>query len=1170
MYLAELELQGFKSFANKTKVTFDSGITGIVGPNGCGKSNIVDALRWVLGEQKPSALRSASMSNVIFNGTATKKALGLAEVSVTIHNNKHILPIEFTDVTITRRLYRSGESEYQLNGTPCRLKDIIDLFMDTGMGTGAYSVIELKMVEEILNDKTNNRRHLFEEAAGVMKYKERRKQTLKKLEETHNDLQRLDDVLVVIRKNVRSLQLQAQRAQKAKEFTDELKHLELGLAHFEIERIDAELIPLKNRMVQAELEKNELARLVEQTEMSLSLAKDLLVQKELKLKVIQEAYTDSQNTIRDAETTLRITREKIINEEQSIKQYEQDIFQAEKEIAELKQNIQINTKEADYLAKEVQASASTLDEAKTSFEVFQKSALETQQSLRETTGKHQQTQSLLSLKETHTIKLDSRLENLDEELDRLERQAEVVEAELEGLKKKESGSEYSIEESHAKLDEAEHNLDKARHDRERLQLEMDGLKDAIRKNDSVLDGIESEIQLLQSIAKSNEAFPSSVQFLLEQDKNTFKVLSDVLSTDENYAVALESILGESVNFIVVNTTVEAQKGIELLRSQKKGRATFIPLDRLKPSSSLHPNSLAHKVKCASEYVGVRNLFLSSVLLIDSLDSIPTEVSNHTCSGVTLKGDIITAEAFMKAGSEQKNIGIRVGLKDKIEKLERRAIALEDETEKLKRQLMQFDMEFRAISMQTLQERVREAQQIVRKLESELSSQLAQKAVLEKNMNGFNLRKESIKSQFDSIQKELDALKPDIETLKMDLATFTEAELNLRSELEKVTDNRNRAQSRFNEIQLSFQDKKNKQDNFLRDIERDEKQIQSIKDRLAQRAENAKLSKDRIIGYRQLIEDEEIRLDELREKLIEIKTALDEADLDCSKERGKINLLDEQTRQTQRKKEVNTDLIHQLSMTKSQYDMISKQISDHVWETYNMMIDDIKHSIPEETDADVVKQTVAALKQKLKSIGDVNPLAIEEFEEEQKKLTFYEEQIADLLGAEEKLKQTISEINNTAQERFLNTFNQIRTNFIDVFKTLFEETDKCDLILEENPDDPLESKIDIFAQPKGKRPSHINQLSGGEKTLTAIALLFAIYLVKPSPFCILDEVDAPLDDANIERFAKIIRRFSKDTQFIVITHNKMTMEKAERMYGVTMQETGVSSLVGVKMGEYAAE
>ncbi len=1168
MYLAELELQGFKSFANKTRVQFDSGITAIVGPNGCGKSNIVDSLRWVLGEQKPSALRSASMSNVIFNGTATKKALGFAEVSVTIHNNKGILPLEYNDITLTRRLFRSGESEYQINGTPCRLKDIVDLFMDTGMGTGAYSVIELKMVEEILNDKTNNRRHLFEEAAGVMKYKERRKQTLKKLEETRADLQRLDDVLVVIRKSVRSLQLQAQRALKAKEFTEELRTLELGSAKFEMQRIESELIPLKERMVQTELEKDELNRQVTQTETALQLAKDLLAQKELKLRTIQDVFNETMQQLRDAETNLRITKEKIINEEGTIKQYEQDIFQAEKEIAELKQNITVNKKELEFLEKEVLTISKSLHDAKEAFELFQQAANDKQNLLREISAKHQHTNQLLSLKETHKIKLESRLENLSEEQERVDRQALTISEELSGLQQKEQQSGFSIEDAHAQLERSEHELDKARHDRERLQVEINQLKDAIRKDDSVLDGIESEIQLLQGIARSHEAFPSSVQFLLEQDKTRFKVISDVLSTDEEYAVALESVLGEAVNFVIVETIADAEFGIQLLKEHQKGKAAFLPLDRLRTTHQLHNKSLAYKVSCEKKYLSVRDLFLSDVLLITSLHELPVEIKTHKATGVTVEGDIITADSILKAGSKQKNVGIRTGLKDKIEKLERRALAIEDDIDKKKRTLVAADMQFQAIVLTVFQERVRENQQWVRKLESEMSSHLAQKAILEKNLANLNQRNQSILEQKQTSQNELNELLPSFTVLKAELEQFTSQEIELRSELEKLTENRNRAQARFNEINLNFQDKKNKRDNVAREIERDEKQILSVKERLNQRAEQARMSKDRIIGYRQFIEDEEIRLDEQREKVQEIKVALDEADLDCAKERGKINQLDDQARQIQRKRELNVEIAHQLSLTKTQYDMISKQISDHIWETYNVLIEDITHSIPEDTDADVVKQTIQALKQKLKSIGDVNPLAIEEYEEEQKKLTFYEEQIQDLLGAETKLRETIDEINQTAQERFLTTFNQIRSNFIDVFKTLFEETDNCDLILEENPEDPLESKIEIFAQPKGKRPSHINQLSGGEKTLTAIALLFAIYLVKPSPFCILDEVDAPLDDANIERFAKIIRRFSKDTQFIIITHNKKTMEKAERMYGVTMQETGVSSLVGVQMGEMA--
>ncbi len=373
-----------------------------------------------------------------------------------------------------------------------------------------------------------------------------------------------------------------------------------------------------------------------------------------------------------------------------------------------------------------------------------------------------------------------------------------------------------------------------------------------------------------------------------------------------------------------------------------------------------------------------------------------------------------------------------------------------------------------------------------------------------------------------------------------------------------------AQSRFNEIKLKYQNVENEVLNYKKDIERANQGIETIKERLQQRSENARLSKDRILSYRNVIEESNRELGHLNEKKKQADEALSDADDACAKERGHINQIDEDLRDRRRKREVNMELLHHLNMAKSQFDMQSKNIADHIWETYNILIENIEVVLPDDLDVNKAKETISELRQKLKNIGEVNPLAIEEYNKENERLEFYEQQINDLIEAEAKLRDTIDEINETAQERFSSTFNQIRENFKTVFNTLFDENDHCDLIMEENPDDPLESRVEIIANPRGKRPSSISQLSGGEKTLTAIALLFAIYLVKPSPFCILDEVDAPLDDANIERFAKILRRFSKDTQFIVITHNKQTMEKAEMMYGVTMPQIGVSQLVGVRM------
>jgi chromosome segregation protein len=1162
MYLADLNLHGFKSFANKTTVTFDKGITAIVGPNGCGKSNIVDALRWVLGEQKPTSLRSASMSNVIFNGTANKKALGLAEVSCTIHNNRGILPTEFNDVTITRRLYRSGESEYLLNNTPCRLKDIIELFMDTGMGSGAYSVIELKMVEEILNDKNNDRRKLFEEAAGVTKYKEKRKQTFRKLDDTKANLQRLEDILVVIRKNVRSLQLQAGRAKRAKEYSVELRKLELGLGRHEYHRIEQELGPLKDRILNAEKEKNQLKRQLSQGESSINIAKEKLIEKENELKEVSGAYNRVANEIRETETNLKITREKIVNEEQTIRQYETDIYQSERDLKDLKESIGIAEGELKKLRKDFTDVETSLKESEKSYLAYQKKAKEQQDELSEISKVHQTVNNQLNQKETQLIRLDSKYENISEERERLQKQIHKIEQELEESGETDAEKDVALEDARRNVERAEIELEEAREERDRLQQQMNEAKDAIRKLHSQRDAVESEIQLLENIAKSNEAFPSSVKFLLDEFPQ-FSVVSDVLSTNQEHAVALESMLGEVCNYIVTQTMDEAREGVTALKQHDKGMATFIPIQQLPAADDIQPGSFYHHVECDAKFEPLKRTLLSNVFVIDDLSEAGKSDQKNTVF-VTREGDVITEDSFVRAGSKNKNTGMRVGLKDKIEKLERKAFLLEDDIDDKERELQRNQAVYEQLSIGELSERLKQVQKESAGLEKEFSTRLAQRSVMEKNIASHKDRLHNLDGLEEQIQKDIQALQPEINELKSRLNELTEQEFDKKNELEKVTDNRNRAQSRYNSIKLSYQNQEHKIDQFEREKERDQKSIEQIRERLSSRAENARMSKDRILSYREQIQDMEESIERLAEVKEKRKEELDEADLACSKERGKINQLEKDLKEIQHKREQNIELLHHLDKAKSKFDMELKNISDHIWETYNVIIDDIEQEMPEDTDVDVVKQTISSHKQKLKNIGEVNPLAIEEYEEELEKLEFYEEQITDLENAEAKLRKTIEEINETAQTRFLETFNAISRNFEDVFHTLFEENDNCQLNLIEDEEDPLNSKIEIIAQPRGKRPSHINQLSGGEKTLTAIALLFAIYLVKPSPFCILDEVDAPLDDANIERFSKVLRRFSEDTQFIVITHNKKTMEKAESMYGVTMQETGVSSLVGVEM------
>ncbi|HKJ31953.1 MAG TPA: chromosome segregation protein SMC [Balneolales bacterium] len=1167
MYLAELELHGFKSFANKTKIKFDSGITAIVGPNGCGKSNIVDSIRWVLGEQRPSLLRSSAMSNVIFNGTAQKKALGMAEVSVTIENNKGILPSEFRDVTITRRLFRSGESEYLLNNTPCRLKDIIELFMDTGMGSNAYSVIELKMVEEILNDKNNDRRKLFEEAAGVTKYKEKRKQTFRKLEETKEDLQRVEDILVEIRKNTRSLQIQASKARRAKEYKEELHHLDLALARYEYDNIQKELKPLMERIVNAENEKEQSNRDFEQLERQENAARESLKVKEHRLAQAQQQAQQLQNTIRETDTTIKITGEKIVNEQNTIRQYEQDIYQSEEEINELRKSIKSGEKRLKEKEEERNDIAKDLEIAKETFEDVDYELREARQKLDTITEQYNQANRDLNEIQTKKVRIESRLENSDEDLERIDKQINNILSDIERLSEDEQKLNRKVEQAYTELEHAENQLENGRNQRERLSLEQNDLKDKLRSEQSRLDAAESEIVLLQNIANSHEAFPASVQYLLEQ-KNQFShiaVLSDIFSTEEKYAVALESVLGGALNYLVVETVSDAQKAIELLKKNDKGKATVIPLELLTDQYQVDSGSLYEYVKGDDRYQNLKKLLLGQVNVVGNMDEGLAHSKQHpSATAVTLTGDVITSQHFLRSGSANENVGIRVGLKDKIEKLERKAIVIEDDIEVIKQKIQANEQQYQQFSLAKLQTRTKETEQLVRKLESQLSSFNARKAVYEKNVNELRERKEKLQSDQKQSGADLKLLDPEIDELNKNLKTLLTQQLEQKNDLQKIEQSRSRSQNRYNDIKLKHQHSENEVLNIKKDIERAEQGIKTIKERLTQRSENARRSKDRIIGHRNLIEEAEAELEELQSKKVQMDEALNDADTACAKERGRINQIEEELKDKRRKREVNMELLHHLNMAKTQFDMQSKNISDHVWEDYGILMDKITHSFDEDTDPKEAKERISSLKQKLKNIGEVNPLAIEEYEKEKERLDFYEQQIEDLIEAEQKLRDTIREINETAQERFNSTFEKVRVNFISVFNTLFDENDHCDLILEENEDDPLESKVEIIANPRGKRPSNISQLSGGEKTLTAIALLFAIYLVKPSPFCILDEVDAPLDDANIDRFAKILRRFSKDTQFLVITHNKQTMEKAEMMYGVTMPQIGVSQLVGVRM------
>lgn len=1171
MYISELNLQGFKSFAHKTKVSFDSGITSIVGPNGCGKSNIVDALRWVLGEQRPSLLRSSAMSNVIFNGTAKKKALGMAEVSLTFVNDKGLLPIEYSEVTITRRLYRSGDSEYLINNTSCRLKDIMELFMDTGMGSDAYSVIELKMVEEILNDKNNDRRRLFEEAAGVTRYKDQRKRTLRKLEETRKDLQRVDDLLIELRKKARSLEIQAEKAEKAKKYKIELENLDKALTLHDFNKIKEELEPLQTRIENAEKERKEINTSIETLEENDEKARRELLDKEKLQSEEQRHVNQLHNAIREADTTLRITSEKIENEKKVIAEYSKDIEQGEVDLKELMDMLTNSRNKLESFDEELEKSNRILEDSKKQYSQIQQQYNKERHELYEIELQLSAANNELGTLQTQRIKIESRLENTEGDLERINDEIVDLNDEIDNYNGEQALIETKLEGLTIARDELEKELESAREKREGFAAKQNEIKDELRVLESKKASLASEIQLLNDLASSNEAFPSSVKYLIDKHRFEFKDLttvSEIFDTDEKHAIALEAALGDALNFVVVKTLAEAQRAAQILKENKKGRATFIPLDQLAATYEVQSSSLFDHVKSKREYSALKQLLLGNVLVFNTVEEAYQALKTTDAIGVTYDGEVVTQSRFFQSGSKSKNAGIRVGLKDKIEKLEAEEVKTSKEISKLGEYLNQIIEKYEKLDVAALSQGLKEKEQEVRRLEQQQHSLSSKIQVYQKNISELVNRKDTLKSSEGTAQEELDSIQPKQKELQRKMLELDEKQNQKKDLLETLEDDRAISQSRYNDAQLKHQDLKNKVENHERDVRRAETGISALQARIENRAKLTAESKARIEGFTTQIEQLKEELEINQELKVDADEALKKAEEAASIQRGKINEYERQLKEVRSRKEVNMELVHHLSMAKEKMELQSQALSDHIWETYGTLMKQVENVLPESTTPEDAKQRINWLRQKLNSIGEVNALAIDEYKEEKERLDFYEEQINDLNQAEKQLLETIDEVNTTATERFNTTFEEIRGNFQKVFKTLFFEDDYCDLIIEKDVEDPLEAKIEIKAQPRGKRPSGISQLSGGEKTLTAIALLFAIYLVKPSPFCVLDEVDAPLDDANIERFAKMIKEFSQQTQFIIITHNKKTMSKAEMMYGVTMPETGVSRLVGVRMDEVA--
>lgn len=1178
MYLSKLEIVGFKSFANKVNLSFDVGLTAIVGPNGCGKTNVVDAIRWALGEQKPSRLRSDKMEDVIFNGTKNRKPLGMADVSLTIENTKGILPSEYKEVVITRRVYRSGESEYYLNKTLCRLKDIKDLFMDTGMGSDAYSVIELKMIETILSDKADERRRLFEEAAGVTKYKVRRKETFTKLDHVQTDLVRVQDIVKEVQKAVNSLERQANKAEQFNRLSQELRTNEIILLEHEYVEIIHSIDPLKAKLSSAVDEKKKISDELSVEESSLDTLREELSSLEDRLNDVQTSLNEHQQKINLSQQARVKANERTSSLNEAIDRYEKEKQELRQQLPELESRAAELLTSIDTTHASVLTSTNHYAEKKEELDKFTE---ELEKKKTEVKAKQDEVISLLheiSSKRNVYERTKARLENINGRLEYSGEENAIYTTEIS--KNAATVTELSSQDKELRRKFAEAEI--AAQDEEKkktaLQQEIDALRNAEFDIRTTIDRRQSRMDFLKGLVESHEGLSEGAKYLIANEEwNTAlqTTVADAFSTESKYRIAIEAALGDVAAYIVVNTIQEAHRGVELLKMNEKGRATFVCLEALPhvnttPSSAPLADGIIARadaiVTCEEKYASLRKYLLMDTVIVENVVTAAALVrENPSLKCVTLDGELVTGSGVLRGGSIRAEDGGVLGKKSQIEELEKEIVALAERLKSNREVITQKEQQLASVNVKVLFDEAKKIEQQMTSVEMRIAQIEYEKKRMFESVQRNETENARLNDEVNTLTEELKNMLPLITGLEQKKSSAEQQSGALASELETMEVMWNEFSKIATDAQLEMMRLENEEKNFARELEYTNATIANINTTFAQREMDIENAGREIERLREALLSNATELQELDEQLKQIVERKKVVQEEFNSKRTQSHEIELKLKDSRRLHDSSLSRSHELEMKISELTMKAQNLVVRAKEEFDVTIE-LKEFPPEETyDVDAAREEIREMKDKIRSLGAVNFAAFDEYTSEKERLEFITTQRDDLIESEKILLQTIEEINNTAQREFLTTFEKIRENFITTFKGLFDEGDECDLRLEDGVD-PLEARIEITAKPRGKRPTSIDLLSGGEKTLTAIALLFAIYLVKPSPFCILDEVDAPLDDSNIDRFARIIRKFSDNTQFIIVTHNKRTMEAANAMYGVTMEEQGVSKLVSVRFNE----
>jgi len=1170
MQLTKLELKGFKSFADRVVINFDEGITGIVGPNGCGKSNVVDSIRWVLGEQKTRVLRSDKMESVIFNGTKNRKPTQMAEVSLTFNNTKNLLPTEYSQVTITRRYYRSGDSEYMLNGVTCRLKDITNLFLDTGIASNSYAIIELKMVDDLLNDKDNSRRALFEEAAGISKFKIRKKETLKKLGDTDADLDRVEDLLFEIEKNLKSLERQATQAKKYYEVKDDYKNSSIAFAKKAMMNQQETHDGIQKEIQEENDKRLALNTLANEKESAIEQAKSELISKEKLLSSRQKSLNEHVSKIRQYESDKKIKNERQNFLQDKIENLKEQISTDQQSTERTSVSLEGLQRELSEAEIEFQSASQNIEGLKADYEKQKELTTEAQQKL-------DQLSQYFSDKREHNFQISKEIEIKDIQL-------KSMMGELSKTSEDSTSQSANIEEFQKRLAEIEKERNAKNQDFEKLKKAEEELvakielheekiaeaKDGLSVINRSLDAKQNEFSLTKSLVDNLEGFPEAIKFLKKQSQ--FKdapLLSDIISCPEEYRVAIENFLEPYMNYYVVNSYKDALDAVGILSDSSIGKANFFILDQLKSFDSValnvdHTESAMSLLDFDSKYEKLIQFLLSNVFIYE--EDIPP--SDENVVYLDKSGKLTKRQFSVSGGSVGLFEGKRIGRAKNLEKLEREIKQLQVDQEKSNKEVDKLLTEIASLKISSKSEQLERLQEELARInETHVSIQTKQDQFSELLSTNKN-RREDIQQQVIDLEEALTKLKPDADREKLELEEMEIKVSSLREEATSLQELLDSKSAIFNEQNVVFHQKQNTINSFQQEISYKKEAFENSKLRIERNRDDLESTTQNLNELVKKSTENDDELVGMYEEKESLEAGVNEAEKLYYEGRALIDEEEKNLRETQRQREGIDHALMEWQNKLNEAKMGLNSVKDRLSVEFSIDLEKISDDQIEpykKYSEEDLRNKVEKLRNRIENMGPINPMAMEAFDEIQERHTFISEQKEDLLKAKESLLATISEIDEVARETFMEAFDKIKHNFIKVFRTLFTEEDDCDLTLSD-PENPLESAIEIIAKPKGKRPLTINQLSGGEKTLTATSLLFSIYLLKPAPFCIFDEVDAPLDDANIDKFNDIIRKFSKDSQFIIVTHNKRSMSSTDVIYGVTMQEQGVSKVIPVDLRE----